>query len=309
MDAPKRIHRFNDMLKSENTQSENEDCRVEQKPVNSTQLQLPGIFLDASFLAMLYRKSTLAVLLALIFLSFFGTLTVSAWMFPQNYDWRYRVISNLLSPRDNPDHYCVAASGLTLTALLMLPFAGYLQRQLGVIAPRMAAVAAGAFTTGIIALICASFVVPQHTHDMFGFRRVHEFLGRSAAGFLAFGMLSSCWCAWKGRERSSFAAGLCWVWFVVTLLPLSGVFVSECLLILTRLEPSWATPVRGLLRHSVFWHLGFWEWTGAAAVFAFLSAAVFLMPSSEESQSETESAVLGSSPLTSFTLQESADKT
>jgi len=96
---------------------------------------------------------------------------------------------------------------------------------------------------------------------------------------------------------------------VVTLLPLSGVFVSECLLILTRLEPSWATPVRGLLRHSVFWHLGFWEWTGAAAVFAFLSAAVFLMPSSEESQSETESAVLGSSPLTSFTLQESTDKT
>jgi hypothetical protein len=46
---------------------------------------------------MLYRKSTLAVLLALIFFSFFGTLTASAWMFPQNYDWRYRVISNLLS--------------------------------------------------------------------------------------------------------------------------------------------------------------------------------------------------------------------
>jgi len=26
----------------------------------------------------------------------------------------------------------------------------------------------------------------------------------------------------------------------------------------------------------VFWHLGFWEWTGAAAVFVFLCAAVFL---------------------------------
>jgi hypothetical protein len=25
----------------------------------------------------------------------------------------------------------------------------------------------------------------------------------------------------------------------------------------------------------VFWHLGFWEWTGAAAVFVFLCAAVF----------------------------------
>jgi len=28
----------------------------------------------------------------------------------------------------------------------------------------------------------------------------------------------------------------------------------------------------------VFWHLGFWEWTGAVAVFLFLCAAVFLTP-------------------------------
>jgi hypothetical protein len=83
---------------------------------------------------MLYRKSTLAVLLVLIFFSFFGTLSASAWMFPQDYDWRYRVISNLLSPRDNPSHYWMAASGLALTGLLMLPFAAYLRRHLG--APR-----------------------------------------------------------------------------------------------------------------------------------------------------------------------------
>jgi hypothetical protein len=228
---------------------------------------------------MLYRKSTLAILLGLIFFSFFGTLTISAWMFPQDYDWRYRVISNLLSRRDNPRHYQLAAGGVALTALLMLPFAGYLQRQLGAIAPRMAGVSAGTFTTGIIALICACFVAPQHTHDVLGFRRVHEFLGRSAAGFLAMGMLLSCWCAWKGRRRSSFGARLFWIWSLVTLLPLAGIFVSECLLVLSRLEPAWAMPIRGVLRHSVFWHLGFWEWTGAAAVFAFLSAAVFLGPS------------------------------
>src|SRR2546428_8690432 len=97
---------------------------------------------------LLYRKSTLAVLLALIFFSFFGTLTASAWMFPKNYDWRYRVISNLLSPRDNPSHYWMAASGLALTGLLMLPFAGYLRRHLGVIAPRTANIGAGTFTAG-----------------------------------------------------------------------------------------------------------------------------------------------------------------
>src|SRR5438876_4324454 len=111
-----------------------------------------------------------------------------------------------------------------------------------------------------------------------GVRRLHEFLGRSAAGFLAMGMLCSCWCAWKGRERNLFSAQLFWIWSLVTLLPLVGIFFSESLLLLTRLEPSWATPIRSALRHSVFWHLGFWEWTGAVAVFLFLCAAVFLTP-------------------------------
>src|SRR5215470_2806804 len=225
---------------------------------------------------MLYRKSTLAVLLALIFLSFFGTLTVSAWMFPQNYDWRYRVISNLLSPRDNPDHYWLAASGLALTGFLMLPFAGHLRRNLGVIAPRSSNLSAAIFTMGIIALLCACFVVPQHLHEVLGVRRLHELLGRSAAGFLAIGMLCACWCAWKGR--SLFAPRLFCVWSSVTLLPLVGIFLSESLLVLTRLKLSWAMPIRSALRHSVFWHVGFWEWTGAVAMFVFLCAAVFLLP-------------------------------
>jgi len=226
--------------------------------------------------AMLYRKSTLTVLLALIFFSFFGTLTASAWMFPQNYDWRYRVISNLLSPRDNPNHYWLAASGLALTGFLMLPFAGHLRRHLGVSAPRMANLSAVTFTVGIIALICACFVVPQHTHDVFGVRRLHELLGRSAAGFFAIGMLCGCWCAWKGRDL--LAPQLFWVWSLVTVLPLLGIFLSESLLLLTRLKYSWAISIRGALRHSVFWHLGFWEWTGAVALFVFLCAAVFLTP-------------------------------
>jgi hypothetical protein len=225
---------------------------------------------------MLYRKSTLAVLLALIFFSFFGTLSVSAWMFPQNYDWRYRVISNLLSPRDNPNHYWLAASGLVLTGLLMLPFAGHLHRQLEVITPRAARISAGTFAAGIVILICACFVVPQHMHEVLGVRRLHELLGRSAAGFLAIGMLSGCWCAWKGR--SLFAPELFWVWSSITLLPLVGIFLSESLLLLARLKLPWAIPIRSALRHSVFWHLGFWEWTGAVAVFAFLCAAVFLTP-------------------------------
>src|SRR5713101_8415001 len=227
---------------------------------------------------MLYRKSVLAALLPLIFLSFFGTLGLSAWMFPQNYDWRYRVISNLLSPRDNPSHYWLPASGIAFTAVLMLPFAIYLRRNLEIASLRAARVTSGAFAVRIIALICTCFVVPQHMHDVLGIRRLHEFLARSAAGFIAIGMLTACWCAWRMRARSLFGARLFWIWSLVTLLPLAGILSSESLLLLTRMKPSWAMPIRSALRHSVFWHLGFWEWSGAAAVFVFLCAAVFLTP-------------------------------
>jgi hypothetical protein len=86
----------------------------------------------------LYRKAGLAALLALIFLSFFGALELSARMFPENYDRRYRVISNLLSPRDNPAHYWLPACGIVSTAVLMLPFPGYLRRNLDIALPRVA---------------------------------------------------------------------------------------------------------------------------------------------------------------------------
>jgi len=231
---------------------------------------------------MLYRKTTLAVLLALIFLSFFGTLCASALMFPANYDWRYRVISNLLSPRDNPRHYWLAACGTTLAGLFMLPFVGFLQRHLEMAAPRFARVTSAALIAGIVALICTCLVVPQHVHVVFGIWRLHEFLARSSAAFIALGMLCACWCAWKGCGRSRFAARLFWIWSLVTVLPLVGVLFSECLLLLARRKASWAMPIRSALRHSVFWHLGFWEWTGAVAVFVFLCAAALLTPASQK---------------------------
>ncbi|PYI97125.1 MAG: hypothetical protein DME98_09510 [Verrucomicrobia bacterium] len=226
----------------------------------------------------LYRKAVLSALLALIFLGFFGTLGLSAQMFPKNYDWRYRVISNLLSPRDNPSHYWLPACGIIVAAVLMLPFAGYLHRNLEIASPRAARVSAAALIAGIFSLISACLVVPQHVHDVLGIRRLHELIARSAAGFIAIGMLSACWCAWKGFRKNLLQGRLFWTWSLVTLPPLTGIFLSECLLVLTRLHPAWAMPIRSVLRNSVFWHLGFWEWSGSAAVFVFFCAAVFLIP-------------------------------
>jgi hypothetical membrane protein len=121
-------------------------------------------------------------LLGLIFLSLFGTLALSAAMFLENYDWRYRAISNLLSPRDNPNHYWLPACGMSVAALLILPLAAYLRSHLELASPRAALLSSGAFVAGILALICACLVVRQHVHAVLGIRRSHEFLARSSAG-------------------------------------------------------------------------------------------------------------------------------
>jgi len=236
----------------------------------------------------LYRRAFLTVLLALISLSFFGTLAVAARTFPQNYDWRYRVISNLLSPRDNPAHYWFAAGGVALSAIFMLPFAGYLSRNLASISPTGARICAACFIAGCVALILACIIAPQHKHEVLGIRRMHEALGRSSALFLAIAMLSACWCAWKGRTQNRSIRLLLWIWSCLTILPLAGIFVSQCLLMLSRFYPTWGTPIRNALRHSVFWHLGFWEWIGAAAVYLFLCSAVFLIPDTIQSQMNTD---------------------
>jgi hypothetical protein len=224
---------------------------------------------------MFQRRSALVVLLCLITISFFGVLAFSASMFPKGYDWRYRVISSLLSPRDNPQHYRIAACGLILTGLFMLPFAPHLRRGLAPVSKVGARIAGAAFLLGVVALIADCFVVPQHVHATLDIRRFHEFLARSAAGFLAIGMLSGCWCAWKGRGRS-LPRSLFWIWAAVTVAPLIGVLCSEALLLV--FNRALSRPSRHAFRHSVFWHLGFWEWTGAVAVFIFLCAATFLMP-------------------------------
>jgi hypothetical membrane protein len=226
---------------------------------------------------MFRHRLGLVVLLCLILISFFGVLAISGSMFPKGYDWRYRVISNLLSPRDNPQHYRLAACGLVTTGLLMIPFVLFLNRKLRLASPAAGRIAASMFLLGIFALIADCFVVPQHVHETLGIRRLHEFLARSSAGFIALSMLISCWCAWKGRGRI-FPWSLFWIWAAVTALPLAGIVCSEVLLLLATFDPVLARPVRNAFRHSVFWHLGFWEWVGGAAVFVFLCGATFFLP-------------------------------
>ena len=72
----------------------------------------------------------LFILVPLIFVFYFGTLALAAFVFPESYDLRSSVISNLLSPHRNPQFHWLASIGLSSAALLAMPFGGYIGSRL-----------------------------------------------------------------------------------------------------------------------------------------------------------------------------------
>lgn len=224
------------------------------------------------------------VFLPLILLTFFGSLIVAAWYFPGPYDWRTRVISNLLSPRDDPQFYRVPSIGIAVAGLLMLPLAAYFEERTRAISRRLARTGRWCLSVAIGLLICAAIVVPQHVKPVFGLTRLHEAFARTSAIFFGMAMLAFCACAWKDRRASPgrLDRRLLPLWCCLTLLPISGILLSEALLFVAQKSPTWGPRVMQAMHHSVFWHLAFWEWAGSTAIFLFFVFAVWLLPEHAE---------------------------
>jgi hypothetical protein len=231
----------------------------------------------------LRRSTLLFVLIPLIAISYFGTLALAILLFPKTYDWRYRVISSLISPRYNPAFHWIPSVGIALAGLSMIPFAGYIRRHLRLAAPRMAGFGSGAFAAGAVALILAGFIVSPHLPGPARGLRIHEMLGRTAALGIGMGMVLFCWCSLKGQclapaGKRLYPRKLLVSWTLLTLPPVLGLGLSEGLLLMARAQSSWSQAIYSGFRSSMAWHLGFWEWIGSAAVFLFLLSSALLLP-------------------------------
>jgi hypothetical protein len=229
------------------------------------------------------RKVLLTRLLPLSIASFFGTVITAAFFFPVPYDWRVRAISNLASSRDNPGAYWLPCLGLVASAVLALPFAGYVEQRLRGITPRLARIAGVAFALAFIMLLLTG-IAPQQMLLMFGWERTHEFLARcSAAAFFA-GMLCCCVCAFRDRFRvfggqRFLGNALSFYWRWIMLLPAGCAAIIGALQFLGhQMDQAWAEQARQSFRHTILWHLAFWEWIGSVLFFMFMVVTVLLLP-------------------------------
>jgi hypothetical protein len=228
------------------------------------------------------EKRIRVALLGLLFVSYFGSLWVAALHFPHGYDWRKNVISNLLSPRDNPEWYWVASAGVAMAGVCMLPLGVWIEGALGDGGRKLARwVRRPAFLAGTGFLALSALVVPQHAHLVLGTRHVHEILARTSAAGLGIAML--CACAGAGRGEGERVRAVRILWRVITVPPIAGAVGSGVIVGLGRLHA--LGMVAGYFRETVFWRLAFWEWVGSVAVFLFFVAGVAILGGKDEGRS------------------------
>lgn len=211
--------------------------------------------------------------------SYFGMLALAILTFPRAFDWRYLSISQLLYPRQNPEFHAIASTGIAVTGVLMIPFAGYLQRRLRVAAPVTAKVAAFSMAVGIICLILAALISSHPLEGRSSIPKFHVNMARIAAIGIGVGLVVFAGCGVKGyftlaTGRKLYRRGLLFIWSL-TILP-ALLVVPVWLVMLARFP--WLDPVRRMLVGTVVWHLGFWEWIGSVTVFLFLGGSVWLLP-------------------------------
>ena len=225
----------------------------------------------------------LTILLPLSIASFFGTLFVATFFFPVPYDWTVRTMSKLGSPRDNPGVYWLPCLGLVASAVLALPFAGYVKQRLRGIMPRLARTVGVAFALACVLLLLTG-IVPQAIKPTFGWRGMHEFLVRSSAVAFFIGMLCCCVCAFRDRLRvfggkRSLGTALSYYWGCSTLLPLGCAAIIGALHFLGhQMDQAWAEQARQSFRHTAMWNVAFWEWIGSVIYFVFMVVTVLLLP-------------------------------
>ncbi len=76
------------------------------------------------------RQNLLTSLIPAIFVIYFGSLTATIRFSPGVYDWRYRSISWLLYPCNDPSFHFIASLAVAATGLLMVPFVAYIRARL-----------------------------------------------------------------------------------------------------------------------------------------------------------------------------------
>jgi hypothetical protein len=238
------------------------------------------------------KKTMLTRLVPLILAVLLVTLFIAGLMFPAAYDWRYLVISALLSTEDNPLWNAFPAIGMTVAGILMIGFLGYYQKKLGKICRGSAGVGTAFLLIGIIGLIGvgtigqAGELIPEFKAFLLvnDIEKLHEYL--AALGFLGvvfaaifYGcpILKDHFQGAKQFNMRLFLAGLVPILIGVVGLALSSLFNALVDLGIPDTNP--ANPsVEDAGKYPAWISFAFWEWILFVGVVVYIVSFAILVP-------------------------------
>ena len=182
------------------------------------------------------------VVLAGSWFTFFGGVWLAAHRFPGEYDWRYMVVSRLLSGDRNPHGYWVIALGTSLSGIMQIPLAGFLYEGLRGTSLWGARLGWIFMVLGLGAMILMG-ITPYHLSF---FPRAHDVLALAAFVGLVFSVVvNTGLVVWQGPCRAaSKDSTICWgsiSLMVLTLIPIVGASLSQLYLYLFARGLGWVT--------------------------------------------------------------------
>jgi hypothetical protein len=208
---------------------------------------------------------------------FFGSLIFAAESFPGGYDWRYRVMSSLADPKENPKAYHTAAVGMGIggvcLSLLGLCIRTTLQR---VAASKWTNIAALFFVLAGALITVSALITPGH-QALWGLQKAHAKFAQAGTFSFDLGMALTL------PALLALPASKNWVRVaavVLVLLPVTFYLAARILLPSlvdpNSIEPGALPPLLG--------SLAFWEWIGAVTVYLYAGTIVLALKSNSSSR-------------------------
>lgn len=227
--------------------------------------------LSRDFLLRFWYPSAMGVL--------FAGVGLSLYSFPGPFDWRYRVVSSLISQIDNPGGNAFFAAGLALTCFMLIPLAGFFRVRLHPYAPRTATLAFHSLRLGFIFAVVVGLErlffrnLSAHIH------KAHELIALVAFAGLFIGVVGF-WlaCAWRLQKQRPVSVGALGLIFLTSGAPMIGAATSQAYLYFVPNQLGWVGPHWAALGVPLYLSFAFWEWIASAAVFTYLYLILFLMP-------------------------------
>jgi hypothetical protein len=201
---------------------------------------------------------------------FFGSLIFAATLYPGGYDWRYRVMSSLANPKENPQAYHIAAGGMAIGGVCLSFLGLCIRNSLQHFAPSEWTKAAAIFFVLGGTLNTVSAIITPGYLALWGLQKAHAKFAQ--AGTFAFDVGTFL----TLPALLKLPASKRWVGIVEIILVLLPV---SCYLVARIVFQSLSDP--GSIKLGtvppMLGSLPFWEWLGSATVFIYAGIIVLAL--------------------------------